>query len=240
MVLRCAISGIEGCVDPSTVPLLVVKLMTKLPLHLCSAPVPQRSRSPFSRFAAGASLLLTASLLAAWMPAASARPYIRVQHNGYPSAGPVINFPPVLPFSGSVYGPVQTIVQPGFGSGLSVQIGTPNYYPSGNYPAGNYSSGYYRQPRNGQYRGSVNNSVLINPTVINSPIRNSTLVNPTIVTTPYYPAPYYNIQTVTTTTRPEPEVYIDPQYGVRYRSPATTSVQPIIVYPQITYPQINP
>ncbi|MBW4695644.1 MAG: hypothetical protein KME27_28170 [Lyngbya sp. HA4199-MV5] len=207
--------------------------MTKLPLQPHNALQPQRlSRSP-SGFAAGASLLLMASFFAAWMPAASARPYVRVQNNSYPSSGSVINFPSVVPFGGSVYRPVQTIVQPGFGSGLSVQIGTPDYYPSGN-------AGYYRQPRNGQYRGSVNNSVLINPTVINSPIRNSTLVNPTIVTTPYYPAPFYNIQTVTTTTRPEPEVYIDPQYGVRYRSPSTQSVQPIIVYPQITYPQITP
>lgn len=211
--------------------------MTKLLLQLRNALQPQRLvRSPFS-IAAGASVLLTASLLAAWMPAANARPYVRVQNNSYPSSGAVVNFPSVVPFGGSIYRPVQTIVQPGFGSGLSVQIGTPGYYPSGNHPA---SSGYYRQPQYRQYRGSVNNSVLINPTVINSPIRNSTLVNPTIVTSPYYPAPYYNIQTVTTTTRPEPEVYIDPQYGVRYRSPSATSVQPIIVYPQITYPQINP
>lgn len=212
--------------------------MTKPLLYLCKAPAPQRPRLALSGFAVGTSVL-TVALLAAWMPAASAKPLIRVQSNGYPSSRSVINFPPVLPYNNSGYGSVQTIVQPGFGSGLSVQIGTPGYYPSNGYS----SQPIYRHPGNGQYRGSVNNSVLINPTVVNSPIRNSTLVNPTIVTTPYapyYPAPYYNIQTVTTTTRPEPEVYIDPQYGVRYRSPAASSVQPIIIYPQINYPQITP
>ncbi|MBW4474556.1 MAG: hypothetical protein KME45_29900 [Stenomitos rutilans HA7619-LM2] len=208
--------------------------MTKPPLQWCKAAAPQQFfHLPFS-LAAGASILLTAIWLATWMPAANARPFIRVQNNSSPNAGSVINFPPVVPFGGSIYNPVQTIVQPGYGSGLSVQIGTPS-----NYPSSGYSSQYiYRQPGNVQYRGNVNNSVLINPTVINSPIRNSTLVNPTIVTAPY--APYYNTQTVTTTTRPEPEVYIDPQYGVRYRSPSATSVQPIIVYPQIIYPQSNP
>lgn len=215
--------------------------MTKPPLTRCQTPALQSFfRLPFSGFAAGASVVVTAALFTAWMPAANADPFIRVQNNTYPTTGSVINFPAVVPFGGSVYSPVQTIVQPGFGGGLSVQIGSPRYYPSGNYPA---SPGSYRQFRHGQYRGNVNNSVLLNPTVINSPIRNSTLVNPTIVTTPYapyYPAPYYNIQTVTTTTRPEPEVYIDPQYGVRYRSPSTTSVQPIIVYPQVVYPQTNP
>jgi hypothetical protein len=38
-----------------------------------------------------------------------------------------------------------------------------------------------------QQQGSVDNSVLLNPTVINGSIRNSTLVNPTIVTTPNSP-----------------------------------------------------
>ncbi|XGV98823.1 MAG: hypothetical protein ACAF41_07755 [Leptolyngbya sp. BL-A-14] len=217
--------------------------MTKPPLKRCKAPQ-HCLRLAFSGFAVGVSVVMTAGLLAGWASPASARPFIRVQSNTYPSNGSVINFPPVVRYNNSIYGPVQTIVQPGYGgvqsgygSGLSVQIGTPGYYPSGNYPGG---FGYGRQFRNGQYRGSVNNSVLINPTVINSPIRNSTLVNPTIVTTPYYPAPYFNIQTVTTTTRPEPEVYVDPQYGVRYRSPSVTPVQPIIIYPQITYPQITP
>lgn len=235
--------------------------MVKTPFQYCDVQPPQAfRRSHTSGFVPGASsLLLTVAVLAAWTSAASARPYVQwqavqVQSNGYANQRQiinnqrqVINFPPVVPFNNSVYNPVQIpiqpVIQPDFGGGLSVQIGTPNVYPPGVYP-----SGYgYGQPGVIQRRGSVNNSVLINPTVVNSPIRNSTLINPTIVTTPnpsasyypspYYPAPYYNIQTTTTTTRPEPEVYIDPQYGVRYRSPSANSGQPIIIYPQtITYP----
>ncbi|MBW4582700.1 MAG: hypothetical protein KME42_24280 [Tildeniella nuda ZEHNDER 1965/U140] len=229
--------------------------MVKTPFQRCDVQLPQAFyRSPISGFVPGVSLLLTVAALAAWVPAASARPYVQwqavqVQSNGYANQRQiinhqrqVINFPPVVPFHNSVYNSrqilIQPTIQPNFGGGLSVQIGTPTVYPPGVYP-----SGYgYGQPGVIQRRGSVNNSVLINPTVINSPIRNSTLINPTIVTTPnpsasyypspYYPAPYYNIQTTTTTTRPEPEVYIDPQYGVRYRSPSTHSEQPIIIYPQ--------
>lgn len=222
--------------------------MTKPPLQRCKAPQ-QFLRLAFSVFTVSASAALTAGLLSGWAAPASAELFIRVQSNTYPSTGSVVNFPPVVPDSNSIYSPVQTIVQPGYGGvqsgyggGLSVQIGTSGYYPSDNYPG---AFGYGRQFRHGQYRGSVNNSVLINPTVINSPIRNSTLVNPTIVTTPYYPAPFFNIQTVTTTTRPEPEVYVDPQYGVRYRSPSVSPVQPIVIYPQIPSlqipsPQITP
>lgn len=242
-MVPCCEVRYEGCVDPYMVLSHVVKPMTKPPLQRCKAPQ-HFFRLAFSGFVASASVVLTAGLLAAWVPAASARPFIRVQSSTYPSTGSAINFPPVVPYNNSIYNPVQTIVQPGYGgvqpgygSGLSVQIGTPGYDRSGNYSG---SSGYDRSFRNRQYRGNVNNSVLINPTVINSPIRNSTLVNPTIVTTPYYPAPYFNIQTVTTTTRPEPEVYIDPQYGVRYRLPSVGPVQPIIIYPQITYPQLTP
>jgi len=224
-------------------PSLMVKPMAQHLLPRCTQAPQSRSRLQFSGFAPGISLLMAVAVLAAWVPIASARPFIRVQSNVYPT-GSSINFPPVVPFNNSLYSPAQTIVQPGFGSGLFVQIGTPNYAP-GIDPSSGYSSGYtQRQPGVYQQRGGINNSVLINPTVINSPIRNSTLVNPTIVTTPYapyYPAPYYNIQTITTTTRPEPEVYIDPQYGVRYRSPSANSVQPIIIYPQTNiYPQINP
>lgn len=223
--------------------------MVKTPFQRCDAQLPQAfHRSSMSGFVPGASLLLTVAVLTTWMPAASARPYVQwqavqVQSNGYANRRQIINnqrqginFPPVVPFNNSVYNPVQIpiqpVIQPNFGGGLSVQIGTPTVYPSGVYP-----SGYgYGQPGVIQRRGSVNNSVLINPTVINSPIRNSTLINPTIVTTPnsssYYPAPYYNIQTTTTTTRSEPEVYIDPQYGVRYRSPSANSGQQVIIYPQ--------
>ena len=226
---------------------LVVKTMVKTPLQFRDAQSPQAThRSRLAGLIPGASLLMSIAVLAAWMPAASARPYVRVQSNGYSTSGQVINFPPVIPFNNSIYSPVQTTIQPGFGSGLSVQIGTPNVYPSNVYPSnvypsGVYPSGYsYGQPHVIQRRG-VNNSVLVNPTVINSPIRNSTLINPTIVTTPipsssyystpYYSAPYFNTQTITTTTRPEPEVYIDPQYGVRYRSPSASSQQQIIIYP---------
>jgi hypothetical protein len=211
--------------------------MVKTPLQFCDAqPSLPAHRSRLASLIPGVSLLMAIAVSTAWMPAVSARPYIRVQSSGYATPRQVINFPPVVPFNHSIYGPVQTTIQPGFGSGLSVQIGTSNGYPSGLYP-----SGYgYGQPTVIQRRGGVNNSVLINPTVINSPIRNSTLINPTIVTTPsgayystpYYSAPYFNTQTITTTTRPEPEVYIDPQYGVRYRSPAVSSPQ-IIIYPQI-------
>ena len=214
--------------------------MVKTPLLFRDAQLPQvAQRSCLFGIVPGASLLMAIAVLAAWMPAVSARPFVQVQ-SGYPTSGQTITFPPVVPFNNSIYNPVQTIVQPGFGGGLSVQIGTPTVYPSGVYPSGAYSSGYdYGQPVIIQRRG-INNSVLVNPTVINSPIRNSTLINPTIVTpssgsyysTPYYASPYYNTQTITTTTRPEPEVYIDPQYGVRYRSPAVTSEQQIIIYPR--------
>ena len=231
---------------------MVVKTMAKIPLQSRHAqPTQTQYRSRLVGFAPGASLLMAIAVLAAWVPAASARPHIRVQSvpvqgsgypNSYPNSGQVINFPAVVPFSNSIYSPVQTTIQPDVGGGLSVQIGSPTVYPSGVYPSGVYSSEYgYGQPGVIHRRGSVNDSVLINPTVINSPIRNSTLINPTIVntptpsgsyyTTPYY-SPYYNTQTITTTTRPEPEVYIDPQYGVRYRSPAVSSEQQIIIYPR--------
>lgn len=66
--------------------------------------------------------------------------------------------------------------------------------------------------------GGVNNSVLVNPTIINSPIRNSTLINPTIIRGPYHSIPYtqYSIRTFT---RPSPQVIVDPQYGVRLQMP---------------------
>ena len=230
---------------------MVVKTMAKIPLQSRDAQSLQAAvhRSRLAGFVPGASLLMAIAVLAAWMPDASARPHIRVQSvpvqgngypNAYPNSGQVINFPAVVPFNNSIYSPIQTTIQPDIGGGLSVQIGSPTVYPSGVYPSGVYSSEYgYGQPRVIQRHGGVNNSVLVNPTVINSPIRNSTLINPTIVTTPsgsyystpYY-SPYYNTQTITTTTRPEPEVYIDPQYGVRYRSPAVSSEQQIIVYPR--------
>ncbi len=194
-----------------------------------------RQRLQFAGFGVGGSLVLSLAVLTAWMPVADSRP-VRVQGNF--NAAPVqsVNLYPVLPFTNSLYGPVQTNIQPDSGFGLSVQIGTPTYSYS------TYSTGYgYGQPGFSR-RGSVNNSVLINPTVINSPIRNSTLVNPTIVNSPYtsvpyypapyYPAPYYDIQTVTTVTRPEPEVVIDPQYGVRYKSPPVGSQREVVVDPQ--------
>lgn len=199
----------------------------------------------------GASLLLSVAVLGAWLPAACARPFIRVQSNVYSAPAQTITFPPVLPFSGSVYSPVQPLVQSGSGFGLSVQIGTPTYYPSGVYPSDVYPSGYtYRRPGFSQQRGSVDNSVLINPTVINGSIRNSTLVNPTIVTTPYapapyypatsYPTPYYDVTTITTITRPEPQVVIDPQYGVRYQSLPFGSERQVVVDPQYGVRYSNP
>ena len=39
--------------------------------------------------------------------------------------------------------------------------------------------------------GTIQNSVLINPTLINSQIYDSVLVNPKIVNQPVYPSPYY-------------------------------------------------
>ena len=39
--------------------------------------------------------------------------------------------------------------------------------------------------------GTIQNSVLINPTLINSQIYDSVLVNPRIVNQPVYPSPYY-------------------------------------------------
>ncbi|HEY9812387.1 MAG TPA: hypothetical protein V6D31_02450 [Candidatus Sericytochromatia bacterium] len=39
--------------------------------------------------------------------------------------------------------------------------------------------------------GTIQNSVLINPTLINSQIYDSVLVNPKIINQPVYPSPYY-------------------------------------------------
>jgi hypothetical protein len=64
--------------------------------------------------------------------------------------------------------------------------GTPDssYSSSGYFP--NYGAGYgvIERSTSPYPENSINNSVLINPTVINSPIYNSTLVNPTIVSSP--------------------------------------------------------
>lgn len=233
---------------------------TPLPLwrtpSLCGMSSLQTFRLPRCSSSILGAALLSVAVLGAWLPAASARPVMRVQGSGYSAPAQIITFPPVLPFGGSVYRPVQPIVQSGSGFGLSVQIGTPTYYPSGVYPSGVYPSGYntYRH-RDFQQRDSVNNSVLINPTVINGSIRNSTLVNPTIVTTPYapapyypatsyptvsYPTPYYDVRTVIPTTRPEPQVVIDPQYGVRYQSPPFSSERQIVVDPQYGVRYSNP
>jgi hypothetical protein len=238
----------------------MVKMMARTPLtHWCLQSLPGTySRQSFSLL--GALLLLSAVAMSAWLPAASAKPGLRVPSNDYATPKQTITFPPVRSFHGSGYYPIRPTVHPVSGFGLSIQIGTPTYYPSVVYPSGGYPSGYtYRQPGFPQQPDSVENSVLLNPTVINGSIRNSTLVNPTIVTTPYspkqfypeqsypvqayprlsYPTPYYNVRTVIPTTRPEPQVVIDPQYGVRYQAPFSTERQ-VVVDPQYGVRYSNP
>lgn len=213
----------------------------------------------------GAALLLSVVAIAAGSSAVSAKPGLRVPSNGYATPGKTITFPPVRSFHGAGYYPFRRTVRPVSGFGVSIQIGTPTYYPSVVYPSGGYPSGYTdRQPGLPQ-QGSVNNSVLLNPTVINGSIRNSTLVNPTIVTTPNvpeqyypeqsypveaypiqayprvsYPAPYYDVRTVIPTTRPEPQVVIDPQYGVRYQAPSSSTERQVVVDPQYGVRYSNP
>ncbi|MGI0489578.1 hypothetical protein ACN4EK_29530 [Pantanalinema rosaneae CENA516] len=60
------------------------------------------------------------------------------------------------------------------GVGYSITV-----YPSYRYPV--RYPGRYPVGGSGGYRRSINNAVIINPTIINSQIRNSTLINPTIV-----------------------------------------------------------
>jgi hypothetical protein len=247
-------------------PSFTVKTMAKTPLMLWrkQSLSGMYSRQPFSLL--GASLLLSVVAMSAWSSAASAKPGLRVPSNGYATPGKTITFPPVRSLHGSGYYPIRPTVHPVSGFGLSIQIGTPTYYPSVVYPSGGYPSGYtYRQPGFPQQQGSVDNSVLLNPTVINGSIRNSTLVNPTIVTTPNspeqfypdqsypgqayptqayprfsYPAPYYNVRTVIPTVRPEPQVVIDPQYGVRYQSPPSSTERQVVVDPQYGVRYSNP
>lgn len=75
----------------------------------------------------------------------------------------------------------------------------PYSYPP-NYPPGAIivNPGYNQYPAS-----SINNSVLVNPTVVNTPIYNSTLINPNIIRTPNYTGSrYYERNTI-----------------IRYRSP---------------------
>jgi hypothetical protein len=92
-------------------------------------------------------------------------------------------------------------------SGFSTPDGSSNPYPY-TYPSfyqPGYSSGATIQPEYPQYStGRVNNSVLVNPTVVNSPIYNSTLINPTIVTTPTYGEHRYRSRTTTIIHYPVP------------------------------------
>ncbi|XHX76159.1 MAG: hypothetical protein RBJ76_17100 [Stenomitos frigidus ULC029] len=238
--------------------------MAKTPLMLWRK---QSLSKMYSRqsFLLGASLLLSVMAIAVGSSAASAQPGLRVPSNGYATPGKTITFPPVRSYHGAGYYPFRRTVRPVSGFGLSIQIGTPTYYPSDVYPSGDYPSGYTYRQRRLPPQGSVNNSVLLNPTVINGSIRNSTLVNPTIVTTPNapeqyypeqfypgqayptqayprvsYPAPYYNVRTVIPTVRPEPQVVIDPQYGVRYQAPFSSTERQVIVDPQYGVRYSNP
>ncbi|HEY9615986.1 MAG TPA: hypothetical protein V6C64_04055 [Microcoleaceae cyanobacterium] len=99
-------------------------------------------------------------------------------------------------YSGPVYGSVSAVTIGPEGASFSVSTpvvtGYPVRYPGGYpvpYPVG-YPNAYP-----GGYGRSINNSVLVNPTIINSQIKNSTLVNPTIVSPQrpavYRAAPYY-------------------------------------------------
>ena len=198
------------------------------------------SRQSFSLL--GASLLLSVVAMAAGSPVASAKLGLRVPSNGYATPRQTITFPPVRSFHGSGYYPIRPTVYPVSGFGLSIQIGTPTYYPSVVYPSGVYPSGYiYRQPRFRQQQGSVDNSVLLNPTVINGSIRNSTLVNPTIVTTPnapeqYYPEQYYPEQSYPGQAYPAqayPRVsYPAPYYNVRTVIPTVRPEPQVVIDPQ--------
>lgn len=80
----------------------------------------------------------------------------------------------------------------------TVGVGYPiTTYPSYRYPV-RYPVRYpigYPVRGSGGYGRSINNAVIINPTIINSQIKNSTLINPTIVSPQrpgvYRATPYY-------------------------------------------------
>ena len=172
--------------------------MPETPLHVCPA-------NPFKnggllRFG---SALLTLGVLAATLPSAQAQTIEIAQ----PRVG-----------AWGYNNPVSTTISVDPVTGLTIQSGSIGSSYGGSY----YWPPVYTQPYGwGQpivVDRSINQSVLVNPTVINSSIRNSTLLNPTIIGAPQYP--YITNYTVRTYTRPEPEVVVDPQYGVRYKRPS--------------------
>jgi hypothetical protein len=99
----------------------------------------------------------------------------------FPSGIRVISTPNVNPYpygSSIIYGsPIPSPVRVNPVTGVSVYS-----YPSGYYRSG-YPSGYGVYPH-GYRRSNVNNSILVNPTIINGQIRNSTLINPRIIRVP--------------------------------------------------------
>ncbi len=89
--------------------------------------------------------------------------------------------------------------------GLSITVSGGSIGDSFSYSSYEYAPGYIPNrvilwPGRHHYgpnyeRSSINNSVLVNPTIVNSPIYNSTLINPTIVTSPDF-SPHYPHTTV--------------------------------------------
>lgn len=128
----------------------------------------------------GLPLMLSGIALSLWMAPAQALPVVQTGNSVtfQPAYGSVIYSHPVRNNTISVSG-----------NGVSLTISNPRVisYPVHGYPI--YSHPGYVYPPNtvivapgtGRRIRNVENSVLINPTIVNGTINNSTLVNPTII-----------------------------------------------------------
>lgn len=161
----------------------MVKPMVERNLRLRNNSTGGVSLATTSRLSLATTLLLGSVTVGMWAAPAQAQVV-------YPQTG--IVYPSVQPG----YGSSTTYIYPGaygYPNSSSVTIRSGDFSfsvnnPTPYYPAGTVlvGPGTYHRPHRG-----IQNSVLVNPTVINSPIYNSTLVNPTIITTPRYPTPIY-------------------------------------------------
>lgn len=147
-----------------------------------------QNRHPFSFSSSGwvVPLMLSVAALGTGSSPAAAQAL-------HPSGNSITYTVPFQPAYGSVVYSRPTSGSVSFGTDrVRVHVGplAQTYYPG--YPTYSYP-GYPTYPNGTVLVPSrrpirnVNNSVLVNPTVINGTIRNSTLVNPTIVTYPRYP-----------------------------------------------------
>lgn len=154
-------------------------------LHFCSSGV---------RWASPLALGAIASLMT--FSPASAIP-IQLQINTYPNPGYSVYSQPVgQPVYGTTLYGSQTSYSSTYRSGgFGISIGGysreypytyPSYYPSG-YP----SSSVILQSGYTSYPSGINHSILVNPTLVNTPIYNSTLINPRIIDQSRHPRNRY-------------------------------------------------